>query len=158
VDPNLQIACLSSRNGPDEVFWGASFSLLSAIVTCLLAPGRGRSAFWWFLIGGFVPWLSILILYLLADLSVPPTPARADVAGGQPGQPPDERWPSTSDAALALPQDGWFYAMRRRPMGPVSLQYLRGAIEMGSLAKDVPVWCPSFRDWVTPGRVPGFFG
>jgi hypothetical protein len=78
-------------------------------------------------------------------------------ASGAP--PPDSfRWPSTSEAALALPQDGWFYAMRRQPMGPVSLQYLRGAIDMGSLSKDVPVWCPSFRQWVTPARVPGFFG
>jgi hypothetical protein len=152
----------------EGLFWGAGFSLISAIVTCLLAPHRGRSGFWWFLIGGFLPWLSIIILYLLDDLSAPisvpggqPTPAAGVSAQGPPGGPgaPDAaRWPSRSEAALALPPDGWFYALRRQPMGPVSLQYLRGAIEMGSLAKDVPVWCPSFRDWATPARVPGFFG
>ena len=60
--------------------------------------------------------------------------------------------------ALALPQDGWFYAARRQALGPVSIQYLRGAIETGALPKGVPVWCSAFRDWVTPERVPGFFG
>ena len=67
-------------------------------------------------------------------------------------------WPNQSEPATALPQDGWFYAMRRQALGPVSLQYLRGAIQTGVLSKSVPVWCPSFRDWVPPGRVPGFFG
>ena len=59
---------------------------------------------------------------------------------------------------MALPQDGWYYAERRRAMGPVSLQFLRDAISNGTLRRRVPVWCSAFRDWVTPTRIPGFFG
>ena len=140
----------------ERMFWGASFSLLSAIITALLAPNRGRSAFWWFLIGGFVPWFSILLLYLLADLT---EEAPVPVEGRPPALPTDTgAWPSTSEPATALPQDGWFYATRRQALGPVSLQYLRGAIKSGSLSNNIPVWCSAFRDWVTPNRVPGFFG
>jgi GYF domain 2 len=163
VDTAFDFACVTASRS-DGFFWGASFSGISAILCCLLAPQRGRSGLWWFFIGGFLPWVSLAILYVLDDLSVP-HPVGAMPPGMVPGDPgaahpaPDPgRWPSTSDAALALPQDGWFYALRRQPMGPVSLQYLRGAIEMGSLGKDVPVWCSAFRDWVTPARVPGFFG
>lgn len=160
MDPIFEVACVTSRNGSEGVFWGTTFSLVSAIVCCLLAPRRGRSGFWWFWIGGFLPWVSLVLLYILDDLSEDdPDDVPEQVPGAPPGTaPPDGRWPSTSDAALALPQDGWFYAMRRQPMGPVSLQYLRGAIEMGSLDKDVPVWCGAFRDWVKPKSVPGFFG
>jgi hypothetical protein len=151
MDLTLPFACVTSD---DRMLWsGASFSLVSAIITALLAPHRGRSAFWWFLIGGFLPWISILILYLLADLSEPEIPAAP-----APGAPPDGSGWAASEPAVALPQDGWFYAMRRRAMGPVSLQYLRGAIHAGSLSKNVPVWCSAFREWVSPTRIPGFFG
>src|SRR5262245_9552125 len=126
---DFPLACAS--NDETHVFWGAGFSLASAIITALLAPSRGRSAFWWFFIGGFFPWISIAVLYILRDLSwegpepVPPAPAAAP-----PG--PGPSWPSVSEPALALPQDGWFYAARRHAMGPVSLQFLRGAIRTGT--------------------------
>lgn len=146
----------------DDVAWGfgAGFSIVSAIICAVLAPRRGRSGFWWFFIGGALPWISILILYMIEDLSArwAPPAAQAVPPGTEPPPPDPGRWPSTSDAALALPQDGWFYAARRQALGPVSIQYLRGAIETGTLPKGVPVWCSAFRDWVSPERVPGFFG
>jgi hypothetical protein len=155
VDPILPLACVP--NDDTRVFWGASFSLVSAIITALLAPSRGRSAFWWFFIGGFFPWVSILVLYLLRDLSLASEPMPHPPGGPAPGgiEPP---WPSVTEPALALPQDGWFYASRRHAMGPVSLQFLRSAIRTGTLGKNIPVWCSAFREWVTPNRVPGFFG
>ena len=61
MDQTLLLACVTRDESNGGVL--AAFSLVSAIVTCLLAPNRGRSAFWWFLIGGFLPWVSILILY-----------------------------------------------------------------------------------------------
>ena len=151
--PNL--ACATTHD--DRGVWFASFSVMSAIITALLAPSRGRSAFWWFLIGGFLPWVSILLLYLFQDLSYagPPPGTEPRPAGTSSGP---IVWPSVSEPAIALPQDGWFYATRRQALGPVSLQYLRGAIQTGALAKSSPVWCSAFRDWVTPNRVPGFFG
>jgi hypothetical protein len=161
VDPILEAACVTARNGSEVAAWIGSFSLIGAILACILAVHRGRSGFGWFLVGGFFPILSLVVLYFfLDDLSGRGKDAPAATGPPDPSQPlaADGRWPSTSDAAIALPQDGWFYAMRRQPMGPVSLQYLRGAIEMGSLDKDVHVWCGAFRDWVTPKHVPGFFG
>jgi GYF domain 2 len=164
VDFTPALLCVTRHN--DDVAWGfgAGFSIISAIICALLAPRRGRSGFWWFFIGGALPWISILILYLIEDLSgyegYEKETGRpvAGAPGLEPPPPDPGRWPSTSDAALALPQDGWFYAARRRALGPVSIQYLRGAIETGTLPKRVPVWCSAFRDWVTPERVPGFFG
>jgi hypothetical protein len=146
---------VTDDDGGPFMLW-SGFSLASAIVTALLAPGRGRSAFWWFFIGGFLPWISILVLYLLNDLSWDDDEDDAAAPAGSP--PPEAAWPSLSEPALALPQDGWFYAARRQALGPVSLQFLRGAIQTGTLGKNVPVWCSAFRDWVSPVRVPGFFG
>jgi hypothetical protein len=154
VDPSFQLACATTNDAQHIMGW--SFSLFSAIVTALLAPHRGRSAFWWFLIGGVLPWISILVLYLLSDLSAPKEMYNPATPAG-PGAAPEGPWPA-SEPALALPQDGWFYAMRRQALGPVSLQYLRSAIRSGALSGSVPVWCSSFRDWVAPNRVPGFFG
>jgi hypothetical protein len=154
VDLLPSVACAT---GPDDRgVWFASFSVMSAIITALLAPSRGRSAFWWFLIGGFLPWVSILLLYLFQDLNYGAPPG----AEPRPTAPKSGplAWPSVSEPAIALPQDGWFYANRRQALGPVSLQYLRGAIQTGALGKNSPVWCSAFRDWVTPNRVPGFFG
>lgn len=150
--PDLSCFAATDLSGRGIVL--SSFSLASAIITALLAPSRGRNAFGWFFIGGFVPWISLLILYLLRDLS----PAGRPVASPDPPPPDATRWASVSEPAVALPQDGWFYALRHQAMGPVSLPYLRGAIEMGTLSRDVPVWCSSFRDWASPGRIPGFFG
>lgn len=151
MDVTQSFLCAGSDD--NRMFVGMSFSIVSAIITALLAPSRGRSAIWWFLIGGFLPWISLIILYVMADLSGVPDRAVYGRNPDAPGPPPPP-----SEPAMALPQDGWFYAMRREPMGPVSLQYLRGAIRAGSLSGDVPVWCSAFRDWVTPNRVPGFFG
>jgi hypothetical protein len=149
VDQMQSIACAPAND--NNLFVGMSFSIVSAIITALLAPSRGRSGFWWFLIGGFLPWISLLVLYLLADLSGEPANRAFAVEVRSAPTPP-------SEPAMALPEDGWFYALRRQPMGPVSLQYLRGAIRAGSLSGNVPVWCAAFRDWVTPNRIPGFFG
>jgi hypothetical protein len=149
MNPLATPLCVTNDDGPG-IFLGASFSLASAIVTAILAPSRGRSAFWWFLIGGFFPWIAILALYLMRDLSY----EAKDGAAPHPAAGP----PPQSEPALALPQDGWFYADRRQAMGPVSLHFLRGAIRNGTLGRNIPVWCSAFRDWVAPHRVPGFFG
>jgi hypothetical protein len=159
VDPAFELLCTGSQNVDVRGVVLPSFSLASAIITALLAPSRGRSAFWWFVIGGVLPWISLVILYVLRDLSLEPPPGPAGpVPLPNPAPPDAARWASVSDPAVALPQDGWFYALRRQAMGPVSLPYLRGAIEMGALSRDVPVWCSAFRDWASPARIPGFFG
>jgi hypothetical protein len=161
VDHTFDLLCSTTHDVNVRGLVWPSFSLASAIITALLAPSRGRSAFGWFFIGGIVPWISLVILYVIRDLNPamqPPVRAALPNPLPNPGPPDAARWASISEPAVALPQDGWFYALRRQAMGPVSLPYLRGAIEMGTLSRDVPVWCSAFRDWATPARIPGFFG
>ncbi len=62
---------------------------------------------------------------------------------------------TTTTAAAALPEEGWYYATPSAYAGPVALEFIRGSVRAGTLPRGVHVWCSSFREWVPFDRVPG---
>ena len=114
-----------------------SLALLVAIITAYFADKRGRSALWWFFIGGFFGVLGLLALFLFPSKKMQEPVSVVTTVDVEP-----------------VAMEKWFYLNDdHKQFGPVTFDEIIKKHEEGELSDESYLWCEGMANWEKLSRI-----
>lgn len=130
-------------------------SIISGVVTALVAKQKQRNAVIWFFLGFCFGLFSLIFVSLLPSKGSPKTNEVASFSyadSSAQALPPEENMPATSsEKILRIPMNlniDWYYIDQNlTTQGPFKLKELRRIVVEKKLSEETYIWCDECDDW-----------